>query len=260
MTTITISLFEHLLDRAERHRRHGQFRSALQLLRQLGSFADLPASLAAEAYHRSGLIYLKRRRFRQARRRFRLALGHQPASARLHFLLGLAWHHDAAGSPGKAAYHYEQSLKLDPRQPLCLAESGLLMVRAGDTELGLRLLRNAFDQSSNDRRVLRRMVRGLLLAGFPAEALKAARESLFRAPRDRRLRELYTELRLALARRDQELRAVQERPEPAILPFVRVVAEEAEVPRPVVREDGPEPLPGPHLVRLRAQRRRRRAP
>jgi Flp pilus assembly protein TadD len=257
--TATINLFEQLLARADRHRRHGQVQSAIQLLRQLCAYPDLPPAMAAEARGRLGVIYLRRRRFRPARRHLRLAVTEQPNSARHHFLLGLAWHHDAAGSARKASYHYEQSLKLDPRQPVCLAEAGLLVIRAGDAELGLRLLRNAFDQSSNDPRVLRRMVRGLVVAGFPDEALKAARESLFRAPRDRRLREVYTELRLALARRQQELKAVEARPEPAILPFVRVVGEEVDEPRPV-REDGAEPLPGPHLVRLRGQRRRRRAP
>jgi Flp pilus assembly protein TadD len=257
--TATINLFEQLLARAERHLRHGQLRPAIQLFRQLCSYPDLPPAMAAVARGRLGTIYLRRRRFRPARRQLRLALAHEPASARHHFLLGLAWHHDAGGSARKASYHYEQSLKLDPRQPVCLAEAGLLVVRAGDAELGLRLLRNAFDQSSNDPRVLRRMVRGLLMAGFPDEALKAARGSLFRAPRDRRLREVYTELRLALARRDQELDAVEGRPEPVILPFERAAGEEVDTPRPV-REDEPEPLPGPHLVRMRARRRRRRAP
>lgn len=259
--TVTINLFDQILARARRHYRAGQLRSAGGILRRLQSFPDAPARMVAEARERMGRIRLRRRRFRQARRCLTRALELQPSSARCHFLLGLAWHHDPEGSADQASLHYQESLKLEPRQPLRLAEAGLLMVRSGDSELGLRLLRNAFDQAPDRPRILRKLLRGLLMAGFSDQALQVAREALFRSPRDRRLREVYTDLRVTMARRRQDLDSVKNDTDrgPIILPFVRIVSETVDEARPV-REDDRSALPGPHLVRLRARQGRRRAP
>jgi tetratricopeptide (TPR) repeat protein len=259
--TVTINLFEQLLARARRHQEAGQLRSALSILRQLCTFPDVPPALLAEARERMGRIWLRRRRYRKARLYLRRALELQPTSSRHHYLLGVAWHHDPEGNSEQAAFHYQESLRLDPRQPLCLAEAGLLMIRAGDNELGLRLLRNAYDLTPGTPRVMCRLVRGLVEAGFPDEALEVARTALFQSPRNRRLREVYTELKLKLARRQQELDAVEQAKDqpPVILPFIRVVSERVDEARPV-REDEACALPGPHLVRLRARQGRRRAP
>jgi tetratricopeptide (TPR) repeat protein len=257
--TATLNLFDHLLARARRHHLAGQRRPALDLLRKLTSFPDLPVALAAEAHALTGEILLRRRHYRRARRHLRQAARLRPAVARHHFLLGFAWHHDPEGDLARAERHYRRSLALQPRQPRCLGELGQLVLACGRADEGVALLGRAAEIAPADAAVVRRLADGLTQAGRPDEALEAARSGLFQAPRCPRMRQVWIDLQLARVRRRQQTAAAAADTTAVILPFVRLVREMAEGRRPV-REEDARPLAGPHFVRLRPREVRRRAP
>src|SRR5262249_4974 len=133
------------------------------------------------------------------------------------------------GSPKlqSAAEHYRKSLQLDPRQPRCLGEFGLLALRLGQTEEGLTCLRRAVELAPDDADAVGRLVKGLEHLDGPDEARAILRAALFRNPRDSRFRKLWNDFRF------QQLREAQETERhrkalvdsagdgPVLLPFVR---------------------------------------
>src|SRR5262249_46205400 len=149
---------------------------------------------------------------------------YQPDSARLHFLLGLAYHHDPAGDHDRALAHYRRALRLSPRHVRCLGEAGLLAVHLGRVEFGLKLLRRAVRLVPGDANAVRRLTEGLQLAGQPEEALPAVRHALFVQPRCTTLRRLWMSLQIDGIRRSQCNEQAAEAGEgPRILPFLRPV-------------------------------------
>lgn len=258
--TGTVLFYDRLLARACRLQQAGQTRQAIDALRRLARFPELPATLAEEVAARLGELLLRRRHFRAARRQLHVALGFAPDSARYHFLLGLASHHDPEGDLDRAADHYARALELAPRQIRCLGEAGLLAITRGRTDEGLALLRRAVALAPTDPLPLGRLVEGLKRAGLPDEALAEVRAARFRAPRCPKLRGLASNLLSEQLRRRQETERVDDGDEdaPVVLPFLRVVSEDSPLDRPI-REDDPGALPGPHLVRIRPRAMRRPA-
>jgi tetratricopeptide (TPR) repeat protein len=243
--TLTLNLFEQLLARARRCQEAGQISQALSSLRRLARFPDLPADVAEEVQARLGEFWLRRRRFRRARRHLAAALGYRPDSPRYHFLLGLALHHDPAGDLARAARHYRRSLHLSPRQPRCLAEAGLLAITRGREDEGLDLLRRAAALAPADAGIVGKFARGLGQCGRPNEGLRAVRAALFRQPRCPRLRRLWVDLELSgLHRRQEMARAHAARgDEPVLLPFIRLVGKVTASPT-FERADAPASRPG----------------
>jgi tetratricopeptide (TPR) repeat protein len=255
----TLCLFDELLTRGRRLQQAGQATAAVVCLERLLALAGVPGLCAAEAHQRLGEIALKRRLFRRARRHLLSAIRLWSENPRAHFLLGLAWSQDPEGDAHKAARHYRRALKLSPQLARCRGELGLVLLRLGEPEEGLELLREAAEQAAGDAGAAGRLVKGLLLCGRPDEAMAAVRAALFRAPRCARLRKLWIDLQLAALRRDRETSAASQRePGAVVLPFLRPVAETTV--EGAARHAG-HALAGPHLVRLRAPARGwRRAP
>lgn len=254
-----LNLFAHVLDRARRYQHNSQYHLAESILLRLARFRDLPDAIAEQIDALLGEGYLRRRRFRAARRHLRAALRRRPC-ARTYYLLALALHHDPRGDRDRAACFYRRALRLSPRWVRCLTEAGLLDVARGRTDRGIRLLRRAAALAPDDVTTLTKLVRGLCQSGKPREAHEAVRVALFRAPRCPKVRKLADNLHLSLLRRRQETARIAARPdaEPVVLPFMRVVG----LPPMAgdgIRHDGAAALPGPHLVRLPVLRSRRTA-
>lgn len=255
--TVTLNLFASLLERARRYQAAAQSRAALDVLRRLCAFPNLPTALAAEAHEFAGEIYLRKRCYRRARQQLRRARELAASDARTHYLLGLAWHHDPQGDLDRAARCYRRALALNPRQPRWLSEAGQLAVACGRTDEGLAQLRQAVELRPGDAALVDRLVQGLVQAGRPDDAMLAIRTALFQAPRCPKLRQIWIDLQTSRLRRDQEMNAPRAS-QPVLLPFMRLVGTEED--GRTYRGDGASELAGPHLVRLRPMARRRRAP
>jgi Tfp pilus assembly protein PilF len=251
-----LNLVEQQLLRARRCQQIGRPADALAHLTHLACFAELPASIAEEVQARLGELHLKRRLFRKARRHLLAALAFDPDNPRYHRLLALALTSEPGSNLGRAWRHYRRALALAPGKARWRGEAGLLAVRLGRTDEGLRLLREAHAQAPDDPAILGKLVKGLCLAGLLDEAERTVHFLRFRAPHSAELARLWFDLRLARLQRQQETAAAAEREEPVILPFVRIEQEEGPG---AMRHDGAHALPGPHLVRLRIRRGCRRA-
>jgi Flp pilus assembly protein TadD len=258
---VTLNLFTQLLARARNFHDGGHSLHALSILRRLASFRDLPADVAEEVHARLGEAWLRRRRFRRARRHLTVALRHRPDCARYHFLLGLALHHDPAGDLARAARCYRRCLRLAPDHLRCLTEAGLLALLRGRHDKGLDLLRRAAESAPDDAGILDKLVQGLCQTGQSEEAVRLVRSALFRHPRCPRLRRVWIDLEIMLLRRRQETARARQDPTdgPVLLPFIRLVGKLTPSPK-TGGEDEPAALPGPHLVRIRPRRSRRRVP
>ncbi|HXG12496.1 MAG TPA: tetratricopeptide repeat protein [Gemmataceae bacterium] len=248
----TLNLIDRLLARGRDLQQLGRDREAVRLLRRLAGFRELPAEAAEETQVRLAEIYLRHRRYHQARRHLTAALRHRPASARYHYLMATAVEAEDTGDPRRAARHYRRALQLEPDRPDCLVDYGLLNLREGRTEAGLTCLRRAVELAPGDAEVVGKLATALTAAGRSEEARAVLRAALFRNPRDGRFRRLWDEFQFRrLVRRQKEARRQKRREAaagPVLLPFVRP-AFPAGCPR-ILRPDGLAPVPAPHGPRL----------
>jgi tetratricopeptide (TPR) repeat protein len=246
----TLNLFDHALAIGRRYHDTGRNRDALKILGRLASFRDLPAATAEETQVRLAELQLKRRKFARARRHLAIALTLQPASAKLHHLMATATQADDRGDLDRADEYFQRAIDLDPESVLCLAEGGLLAVRLGRTEEGLTLLRRAVELEPENADVVRKLVKGLRLAGQGEEARSVLRAAVFRNPSTSAFRQLRDEFLFQQAhhrqnsqRRRRRLRTESEGP--VLLPFIRARSEDAAS----VRLDGPATVGRPHMTR-----------
>lgn len=246
----TLNLVDHLLSLGRRYHDLGRIRDALRVLARLAAFRELPAAAAEEAQARLAEILIKRRKFRRARRHLAAALRHSPGSARYHYLMATSVRAEDRGDLKRAAEHYRRSLELDPQQPRCLGEWGLLAVKLGETDEGLAHLRRAVELEPHSPEGVARLVKGLRLAGYLEQARAALRAALFRNPRAAKFRTLWAEFQLQLLRRRQQAARAPKpvRPgrgeDPVLLPFVRF--DRAHLGGDGAALDGPRTLQGPH--------------
>jgi Tfp pilus assembly protein PilF len=251
----TLNLADSLLAMGRKFQDLGRDYDARQVLGKLAAFRELPPQVAEETQVRLAELHLKHRRFRRARRHLTAALAHQPDHARYHYLLAGALNSDERGDLRSAAEHYRRSLELDPQQPRCLGEYGLLVLTLGQTDEGLDALRRARDLAPDNPEFVGNLVEGLRQEGLLDEARTVLRAALFRNPRDERFRKLRNDFEFAQLRRDQETRRHWGPAGPAaddgpvLLPFVRPPSNPAPTPagRKRVRRDGASPPPAPHL-------------
>jgi tetratricopeptide (TPR) repeat protein len=255
----TLNLADRLLSLARTYHDLGRTHDAQRILARLSAFRELPPPVAEETQARLAEIHLDSQRFSRARRHLTAALGHQPKSARYHHLMAQAIEADPKSDPQRAAEHARRSLELEPDQPDCLCEAGLLAIRLGQTEEGIAQLRRAVELRPEDPDILARLVEGLHQAGRTEEARKALRLALFRNGRDRRLRKLWNGFQFDQLRREQETSRLQRTGRaddgPVILPFIRI--ESGDAARDRVRHDGPASLPSPHAKRPTGRHTRR---
>jgi tetratricopeptide (TPR) repeat protein len=201
-----------------------------------------------------------RQKYLAARRHLTAALVHRPDNPRYHYQMALALDTDTRGDLDRAAEHYRRSLQLDPDQPDCLADFGLLALRLDRTDEGLTALRRAAQLAADDPVVVGKLLEGLWQADRPEEARQALRAALFRNPRASQFRKLASDFHFRQLREQQEATRRRrlgdaETTGPVLLPFLRPVPSSPAMPvvRKILRRDAPTPLPPPHLPR-RVQR------
>lgn len=265
--SMTLNLAQRLLALGQNYQQLGRNHDALRYLGRLAGFRDLEPEVAERTQISLAEIYLARRHFHKARRHLTAALSHQPNNARYHYLMAVAWAADEKGDRRRAADHYRQSLRLDPEQPLCLSEFGLLALEIGQTEEGFECLFRAVELAPDDPTVVGRLVEGLVQEDRVAEARQALQAALFRNGRDARFRKLWNDFQFQQLQQQQHRgRYAQEAGDaedkgPTLLPFVRVVAEAGSAPgrAKILRCDPPAPTSPPHKARPRKLPNRRHA-
>jgi len=253
----TLNLTERLLERGRFLQGLGQTHDAMRLFGRLAGLRDLPAPMAEETQIRLAEMRLRQNDFAQARRHLVAALIHNPKNARYHYLLALAHDQDEQGDPRSASNHFRQSLALDPNQPRCLGEFGILCLCLGNNEEGLQALRRGVDLAPDDPDTVAKLVEGLCLAEQPEEARLALRAALFRNPKHQGFRKLWDDFQWEQLYEEQEAErevaraALDQSDEPVMLPFKRLAPDDVPVAqvRKRIRRDAPStPLP-PHTPR-----------
>lgn len=264
MVSMTLDLSRHTLNHIRQLHQLHRLPQAFRLLRLLAGHKDLPADVAEEVQYRLGEMQMQRGKYAAARRHLLAALNHCPENARYHYLTGVALERAEPADLARAAEHYRRSLELDATQTDCLCALGLLALRLGEREEGLRCLREAAEAACDDLAVLRNVVDGLLLANQAAEARGLLLAARFRHPRDARYLGLWNDFQFRQARREQEQANHQRAAgsdEPVLLPFFRVEGRPANperLPGKILRHDPPS-RPAPHLPRVARLPRQRPA-
>jgi Tfp pilus assembly protein PilF len=257
MMSRKLNLVDHLLTTGRKLQEMGREQDARRIFGRLANLSELPAAIAEETQVRLAELNLKQHQFRRARRHLTAALAHRPNHARYHHLLASALDTDSRGDPGCAAEHYRRSLDLDPNQPRCLGEFGLLALRLGQPEEGLEALRRAVELTPDDPEVVGNLVEGLRQEGLLDEARVALRCAIFRNPRNPHFRKLKNDFEFQQLRQrqrlGQRLGADGQSTEdgPVLLPFVRPGPDSAPpaAGRKSVRRDGAAPPGAPHFPR-----------
>jgi tetratricopeptide (TPR) repeat protein len=222
----TLNLVDRLLSMGRNYQSLGRNQDALRILNRLAGFRDLPRKIAEETQFRLAEIHFLRRKYARVCRHLTAALAHQPQSARYHHLMGAALAADPRSDGQRAMEHYRKALDIEPDEPTRLSEFGLLALRLGLAEEGVKSLRRAAEIAPGDVEVLERVVAGLRDEGRLVEARSILRSALFRSPRNSGVQRLWNDFQYAALHRAQQERrgaaAVSaEGDEPSILPFVR---------------------------------------
>jgi tetratricopeptide (TPR) repeat protein len=250
-----LNLADRLLAMGRNLQALGRDRDALHVLGKLAGFRQLPPEISEETQRRQAELLLQSGRYVRARRHLTALLVQRPDSARYHYLMATALNSDERADPQRAAEHYRKSLQLDPNQPDCLGEFGLLALRLGQTEEGLSCLYRAVELAPDNPEVVGRLTEGLREEGRDDEARAALRAALFRNSGDRRFRALWDDFQFRLLSQEQaearvQLLPIGGRKAPWLLPFVRPgEAAETENGTTLVRKDGPSALPPPRSPR-----------
>jgi Tfp pilus assembly protein PilF len=222
----TLNLVAQLLARGRKLHQLGVENEALRTFGQLARLRLLEPEVAEEVQSRLAEILLRRGRFRRARRHLAAALAHQPDNPHYHHLMATAIDADVQEQPSRALVHWRRALQLDPTNTSYLSHFGVLAIREGETEEGLKALRQAHQLAADDPAVLSRLSEGLCHAGLHEEARTALRAALFRNPRAHEVRQLWNDYQFKQLQHQQQaarrLRlAAEADDEPTLLPFVR---------------------------------------
>jgi len=252
--SMRLNLVDSLFQQGQKLHKLGRAADAQQILQRLTEFRQLPSEVAEMSQAVLAEMHLKRLQFRKARRCLTAALQHRPDCARYHYLMAQAWEKDEKGDDERGIEHYERSLDLDPEQPECLSDLGLLLVEVGQVEDGLSRLRHAVKLAPTNPVFVEHLVSALRLANRSDEARSALVSARFRNPRNPRFHKLWNDFQFQELRRQQEMEKLEKvraaaDDAPVLLPFVRVVrADETEKRTPIgkiLRQDRPTPA-APH--------------
>ena len=252
----TLNLAERTLALGRNLHQLGCDGEAIRLLGRLAGWQHLPAEVAEETQSRLADLRLRNQQYAQARRHLAAALLHRPDNARGHYQLATAFDPDEKDQVQAAYEHYQRSLQLDPKQPDCLSDFGLLALKLDKQEEGLQALRRAVELAPDDPCVVNRLAEGLLQCGQFEEARRTLLAALFRNSQNYAFHKLWNDFRFQRAHEAQqaarqlgENRA--EGDEPVVLPFVH--GEDADAPktpqRRRLRLDGASPFTPPHTPR-----------
>lgn len=247
----TLSLVDQLLARGRALHERGQNQDAYQLLKRLAAFAELPPATAEETQALLAEIQFQRHKYLRARRHLAAALGYHPNNAQYHYRMAAAVDADDRADKQRALAHYRRSLKLDPDQPTCLVDYGLLCLELGRNTAGLRALRLAARLAPDEPTVLGAVVEGLCHLERDAEGRRLLLAARFRHPRDLRFEKLWADFQFQQARDIQEAARRPRRTAKGgavLLSFVRSQRSSATAGK-RVRRDRPAPPPKPHRPR-----------
>jgi Tfp pilus assembly protein PilF len=252
----TLNLAERTLAHGRNLHELGCDREAAWLLSRLAGWRQLPAEVAEETQSRLADIRFRHEQYAQARRHLAAVLLHRPDHARGHYQLASAFDPDEKDQAQAAYEHYQQSLQLDPNQPDCLSDFGLLALKLGKDEEGLQALRRAVELAPDDPGVLGKLIEGLRQCGHLEEARCTLRAALFRNSRNDAFHRLWNDFRFQRAHEAQQAarrfdRGSSEADEPAVLPFAPAQGtKEPTAPhRRRFRLDGASPVSPPHTPR-----------
>jgi tetratricopeptide (TPR) repeat protein len=262
--SMTLNLVDHVLARGRKLQELGRHADALRLFSRLAGWQQLPAEVAEETQARLADIRLRYRQYAQARRHLAAVLAHRPDHARHHYQLARALDSEDQGNTMAALEHYRRSFELDPNQPDCLGDFGLLALRMGKNEEGLCALRRAVELAPDDPAIVSKLLSGLCQCGQPAEGRLVLRAARFRNPRNSAFQKLWDDFCFEQARQAQQAArynrlAEAETDERSLLPFHRPApsGERAERDSKRIRRHGISPFPSPHrphAARLSHQR------
>jgi tetratricopeptide (TPR) repeat protein len=253
----TLKLAECLLAIGRKYQSLGRNRDALNIFNRLTSFRRVDPEVAKETQVCLAEVYLKRCRYKKARRHLTAALAHEPNNAHYHYLIATALAGDEQGDEQKALDHFRKSLQLEPDHPRRLSEFGYLALWLGQVEEGLGCLCRAVELAPNDPVIVHRLVDGLQQEERHEEARRVLQAARFRNPRDERFRKLWHDFQFQQLRREQtreRSRSEMESGEnegPTVLAFVRPQATNFRIggQRKQIRQDAPSPPPPSHLCR-----------
>jgi tetratricopeptide (TPR) repeat protein len=253
----TLNLVDMLLARGRNFQALGRPQDALQIFTRLAGLREIPGEIAEEAQARLAEIHYRYDNLSRARRHLAAALAYQPNNAHYHHLMANALDLDDEADPEQAYKHYRRSLELEPEQPACLGEFGLLALSLGKEEEGLEALRRAVELALDDPETVGNLVEGLLELDDSEEARRVLQAALFRNPRHPGFRKLWSDFQFHQAREAQEAArrshaVCAAAPDgPVLLPFVRLVASSGpkSPARKRFRVDGPTAPKPPHPAR-----------
>jgi Tfp pilus assembly protein PilF len=222
----TLNLVDCLLARGRKYQELGCTDAALHVLTRLSSLRTLGSETCEDVQVRLAELHLSRKQYPQARRHLSAALARRPNNARYHYLLAAAYDQDEDADPQDACRHYHLSLKIDPEQPDCLSDFGLLILSFGEQAQGLRSLRRAVELAPDDPDIIAKLVEGLCELEKIDEARRVLQAALFRNSRDLRFRRLWQDFQFqqlcAAQSNEQSVRwGVVRTDRPILLPFVR---------------------------------------
>src|ERR1700733_9451390 len=104
----TLNLIRRLLSRGKNYQEHHCDSEAADILGKLASFHDLPIEVAEMAHASLAEEYLRRRKYRRARRHLTVALLYRPDCARYHYLMAPALKKGIHRAPQLALNHYRK--------------------------------------------------------------------------------------------------------------------------------------------------------
>jgi len=191
----SLNMATHLLQIARAASEQGRHAEAIQTLTKLLAMRDLPAEVAEQGHGLLGDLHLREHRYARARRHLAVALVHNEASARYHFLMGRALDWDEQdGDDQEALAHYRRSLELQPDDALCRSALGLLMTYTDQIEEGMRHLRASVEQAPEDMEVRYNLCVGLVNADDLVRATAEVRRVLADRPNEAAFQNLRSEL------------------------------------------------------------------
>jgi cytochrome c-type biogenesis protein CcmH/NrfG len=146
-------------------------------------------------------------------------------NAEAFFDLGRAYENDPYGCDQRAVRFYLRAVKLNASEPKYRAVLGRALIRTNSIRSGIKVLCKAASAAPTDSEVMSVVVEGLREAGQAETAYELLSQSLFLAPNNRELKQLWNRTRFDMAQQRQ-LKQKEELPRPnqtgRILPFVRL--------------------------------------
>ncbi len=249
--TQTLNLVENLLYQGRNLHKLGVQERALDVLRRLVHFRNLPSKVARETRLRLAELYSRRRRFKQARRQAAVVLHRQPNQPRYQALLGKLSKADIYCDSQRAMDHFHNALRQDPRNVRYLTAFGIICCQQGRPGMALKSMRLAYRIQPEAPIVLRRYIKVLQQLRRLAEAKNILDSVYFRLAKKPWFQKLRSDFQFFVLhhRQKSQSKEVQEEfaeEEPCLLTFpsakLRLISAAEES---FVRKDSPHQLGGP---------------